>query len=88
MTVSLPDIILESHSSSPCETCPIEEKIARCCGKYPPTAERAPLVIAGGVTLMACPHLTAGGLCDSYNERPQGCRIYTCPGYEHHPWKE
>jgi Fe-S-cluster containining protein len=66
---------------SPCETCLIDEKLMLCCGRLPMSGERAPLVIAPGRTVMACPNLNADGRCSIYDARPQGCRIFFCDAY-------
>jgi hypothetical protein len=64
-----------------CEKCGIDEKLMQCCGKLPMSGERAPLVVAPGRTVMACPNLNADGRCGSYDARPQGCRIFCCDAY-------
>ncbi len=61
-----------------CESCPIEEKLTQCCGRFPMTGERALLRLEDGRELLACPHLTPGGLCGIYATRPQGCRDFLC----------
>ena len=61
-----------------CDTCPIEEKLAQCCGRFPITGVRALLVLVGGRRTTACPQLTTGGLCGIYGSRPQGCRDFIC----------
>jgi Fe-S-cluster containining protein len=63
-----------------CETCHIEEKLMQCCGRYPMTGERTPLAY-GGKVVYACRHLSAGGLCAIYENRPQGCRDFFCDAY-------
>jgi hypothetical protein len=63
-----------------CETCAIEEKLMQCCGRYPMTGERTPLSY-GGTLVHACRHLSAGGLCTIYENRPQGCREFICDAF-------
>jgi len=64
-----------------CEECGIEEKLTQCCGKLPMSGERTPLLLPDGVTVFACPHLSAGGLCTIYESRPQGCREFFCDAF-------
>jgi hypothetical protein len=64
-----------------CEECVIEEKLMQCCGRLPMTGERAPLTLPSGVTAAACPNLSPGGLCTSYESRPQGCREFFCDAF-------
>jgi Fe-S-cluster containining protein len=35
----------------------------------------------GGNLLYACRHLSPGGLCAIYENRPQGCREFFCDAY-------
>ena len=52
----------------------------QCCGRYPMTGERTPLSYGGNVVYV-CRHLSAGGLCTIYENRPQGCREFFCDAY-------
>ncbi len=63
---------------SHCDPCPIEEKLAQCCGRFPMTGERALLRMENGREVMACRHLSPRGLCGIYDDRPQGCRDFIC----------
>ena len=63
---------------SMCETCPLEEKLLQCCGRYPLTGGQTAKAVADS----PCPHLSRGGLCEIYQERPQGCREFFCDAYK------
>ena len=65
-----------------CDECSIEEKLMQCCGKFPMSRERATLAMTGGVTVTACPHLSPGGRCTIYENRPQGCREFFCDAFQ------
>ena len=66
---------------SMCETCPVEEKLLQCCGRYPLTGGRT--AKAGEIAFAdsPCPHLSDGGLCEIYQNRPQACREFFCEAY-------
>jgi Fe-S-cluster containining protein len=64
-----------------CDTCPLDEKLHRCCGRHPMTGERVPLRLADGTVVLACPFLDARGRCTAYDARPQGCARYVCEEY-------
>ncbi len=64
-----------------CEECAIEEKLMQCCGRLPMSGERAPFDLPNGITTAACPHLSRGGLCTIYENRPQGCREFFCDAF-------
>jgi Fe-S-cluster containining protein len=66
---------------SVCETCPMEEKLLQCCGKFPMTGNQADTVGATGAAATACPHLTPAGLCRIYQSRPAACREFFCDPY-------
>jgi Fe-S-cluster containining protein len=44
------------------------------------TGERTPPSY-GETLVQACRHLSAGGLCTIYENRPQGCREFICDAY-------
>lgn len=64
-----------------CETCPLEEKLLQCCGRYPLTGEQTAVAGAPGMTDSSCPNLSRDGLCEIYQNRPQGCREFFCDAY-------
>ena len=61
-----------------CETCPMQEKLLQCCGRYPMTG---PQTDTAGAAAAACPHLSSAGLCQIYQNRPAACREFFCDSY-------
>jgi Fe-S-cluster containining protein len=64
-----------------CDECAIGEKLMQCCGRLPMTGEKKTLREGDGAGLPACPHLSGGGLCSIYPERPPGCREFFCEAF-------
>ncbi|MBU2488383.1 MAG: hypothetical protein KKA60_03235 [Proteobacteria bacterium] len=69
-----------------CEDCPLEEKILVCCGVFPETGESRALPLPDGGEVPACTHLSAGGFCAIYEQRPPGCRRHECPALAAGAW--
>lgn len=67
---------------TPCDDCPIDDKIYECCGRYPETGETACLRVSDNRMVHACPHLKADGRCDIYEHRPLACQTHYCHGYD------
>lgn len=61
-----------------CEVCPIKRKARECCGVNPETNAFKFFKFANGERIQVCSELQTDGLCGSYEQRPDVCRVYAC----------
>ena len=66
---------------NPCDTCPIDDKIYECCGRFPDSGETVCLELDDSRRVSACPYLDRHGRCTIYENRPLGCQDHYCAHY-------
>jgi len=66
--------------ANPCESCPLADKIAFCCGSNPDTGKTKLLrFIKSKKIVTVCDKFMTNGDCEVYYDRPEQCRATVCP---------